>query len=103
MDLLYEVTLFLSLGLGLGAFALAVRERVQGPRADGAAGWPLRLAIGAWVAVLVSCTVHLAFGHSPGGPQALPLPRFIGNHRSFVVAALIPVLALLLPRRHNPA
>ena len=96
MDLLYEVTLFVSLWLGLAALTLALRERFQAPRTAGAARWPLRLAAGAWIALAVSFTVHLAFGHTPGGPQALPLPRFIVNHRSFVVAALIPVLALIV-------
>jgi hypothetical protein len=98
MDLLYVSTLFLSLGLGAAALALALGGRVRARHAASTAGWPLRLAAAAWVLLLVSFTVHLAAGHTPGGPQALPLLEFIAAHRSFVVAALIPVLALTIRR-----
>ena len=95
MDQLYEITLLASFAFGATALAVAIRGRVQATHAFGSARWSLRSAIGAWVALLVSFTVHLAWGHTPGGPQALPPLDFIGEHRSFIVAAVIPGLALM--------
>jgi hypothetical protein len=103
VDHLYEVALLSSLAFGSTAVVLALFARAQSAHAVAAARWSLRVALGAWVALLVSFSVHLGWGHTPGGPQALPPLDFVGEHRSFLVAVLIPGLALVVrPRAHGP-
>ena len=99
MDRLYEITLLFALLVGPIALALALLGRARSPHALGTAPWTLRAAIAAWAVLLVSVTVHLRWGHTPGGPQALPPLAFVREHRSFIVAALIPGLALVARRR----
>ena len=99
MDRLYEITLLLSLAFGAIALALVLLRRVGGPRAPGSARGMWLVAAGAWIALLVSVIVHLGWGHTPGGPQALSPLEFVGEHRAFIVAALLPALTLVARRR----
>ena len=96
-DRLYEITLLLSFVLGAIALALALFGRGGG--LVGTGRWVRNGAVAAWVALLVSVTVHLRWGHTPGGPQALPPVEFVREHGAFVAAALIPGLALVTRRR----
>lgn len=97
-DFLYSTTLMLALAAG-GAAILAAAVRRWG---SGGQGWNRAVQVGAgvaWAALFVSFFVHLARGHTPGGPAALPVREFVLEHEAFVAAALLPGLALLLGRR----
>ena len=52
----------------------------------------------AWLAALLSVTVHLKFGHAPGTPQALSTVDFVREHVAVVVAAVLPAAGLALCR-----
>jgi hypothetical protein len=95
MDQLYAITLLISLACGVAALAIALLGRVQASRGLGAARWVAPAAVGAWIALLVSFNVHLAWGHAAGSPQALPPLEFLRNHPSFIVAAVLPSIALI--------
>ena len=95
MDQLYDITLLISLTCGVTALAFALRSRVQAMPGPGSARWVGPAAVGAWIALLVSFTVHLAWGHAPGSPQALPPLEFLRDHLSFIAAAVVPIAALI--------
>ena len=95
VDQLYGIMLLVSLACGLAALAVALLGRVQAGPAPRSSRWVAPAAVGAWIALLVSITVHFAWGHAPGSPQALPPLEFLRQHPSFIVAGLIPVVALI--------
>lgn len=96
-DSVYSATLLVSLvagGLGLAAaVALAAGIAKGAHRAVGAA------AVAGWACLLVSLAVHLGWGHTPGTPRALPPVAFLREHVAFLVAALLPALALAVRAR----
>jgi hypothetical protein len=87
------VTLAISLACGAGALGAAILGRLRG--APSAARLVKPAAAVAFAALLVSLTVHLGWGHTPGGPEALPAVEFLQAHRSFLLAAAIPMTALV--------
>ena len=95
MDSVYDVTLLMSLAGGAAALAFALLARMQAGPAPDLAGWVLPAAFGAWFSFLMSVTVHLVWGHAPGSPQALSPVEFLREHPAFIVAALIPALAMV--------
>jgi hypothetical protein len=96
VDQLYGITLLMSLACGVAAVAVALMGRIQAVPVAASARLVVPAAVGAWIALLVSFTVHLAWGHAPGSPQALPPLEFLRDHLSFIVAAMIPSVALIV-------
>ena len=96
MDLIYSLTLLVSLVSGsmavLGAIALAVRAG-QGLARIRYVRWAVCVAV---LAGLTSFLVHLWWGHTPGSPAALSLWQFVHAHVSFVAAAVLPGIAVVL-------
>lgn len=90
MDLTYSLTLLASLLLGGLALALATVGGLLARRGrEGAGRWlarARRASRGALALAAVSLTVHLAFGHSPGSPEALSPGAFLAVHPAFLVA-----------------
>jgi hypothetical protein len=96
VDELYSGSLLLSLLAGTVAFLAALVGRVRrdrNPRWSRLAAWSVRVA---WVALAISLATHLGWGHTPGGPQALPMLEFFREHSSFLVAAALPIGAWLI-------
>jgi hypothetical protein len=100
VDELYAGSLLLSLLAGTVALVAGLVGRVRrdrNPRWSPLAGWPIQVA---WVALFISLATHLGWGHTPGGPHALPTVEFLREHSSFLVAAALPIGAWLIrPRR----
>jgi hypothetical protein len=99
LDQLYSVTLLMSLAGGVAALAGVLAGRVRAALAPASARLVVPAAAGAWLALFVSFTVHLRWGHPPGSPQALPGLEFLRGHPSFVIAAIIPGIALIVRPR----
>ena len=105
MDLLYSVSLLVSLIMG-GAGTLLGLIALQGR-------WPRRTLIRAGLAavalgalgLLVSVTVHWHWGHGPASPEPMNSAQFIDAHAAFPVAGAIIVAGLVLllsaKRRHR--
>lgn len=94
MDQLYSLTLLISFTCGGAALAAGLLGRLQSQPVSTSARLVVPAAVGAWIALLVSFSVHVWCGHTPGSLQALPPLEFLREHLSFVVAAIIPVVAL---------
>ena len=93
MDQVYSLTLLLSLACGGASILGAVVGRLRAERSITA--WVAPFAVAAGIALLVSVTVHLGWGHRPGSPSALPALEFLRAHVSFVVAAVLPLAGLV--------
>lgn len=104
MDSVYAMTLLVSLVTGSAALVVAVMTSFGWQVRAGVAGLVRPASVAAWVALFVSAAVHLAWGHTPGGAQALSPVAFVKAHLAFVAAAILPSLALLFrpPRKADP-
>lgn len=124
MDSLYSGSLLLALVAGSAAVLAGVAalvtlrssppdstegtdSRGRGPWLTGLARW---LAAVSFVALGVSVTAHLGWGHRPGGPDALSPAAFLRIHPAFLVAGALAAAGALLawaarthPRRHGGA
>jgi hypothetical protein len=98
-DSVYSITLLFALVAGVvaivgGLGALVARESVvRWSR------WTTRSSVLAWLCLLISVGVHLAYGHRPGTRQAMGVFEFVREHVAFAVAVLLPCAALLIRRR----
>jgi hypothetical protein len=96
VDSLYSGSLLVSLLLGSAAVLGASVRRVRSTADDGWRRPVLWASATAGLAAATSFTVHLLWGHTPGGPAALSAWEFVRAHRAFVVAAALPTVAALL-------
>jgi hypothetical protein len=105
MDTLHSLFLLLSLVAGALAVALSILMRwptgqrllhltLQGKWSPGH-GLAVSILV-ALSALGVSVVVHLAWGHRPGSPAALPLLEFLRIHPAFIAVASLPLVALAL-------
>lgn len=101
MDILYSLTLFISLATGVMALLLALALYIKQPQPQ-----PCRLASFRYamlaiicisiVALFVSLGVHIVSGHRPGSPQALGIGGFFTIHPAYLVAMALPLAAFIL-------
>lgn len=103
MDLLYSATLLISFTCGVATLAAALLHRLRSGFALGWARLVVPGAVAAWGALMTSLVVHFAWGHTPGTPQALPPLEFLREHVSFIVAAALPGVALVVQRGYRRA
>jgi len=96
MELIYVLTLFLSLAAGLLALAGALAKRFEALRRLPFKRFVMPAALIAWVVLLISIIVHLGSDHAPGGPYALSPIGFFRHHPSFLWVGLVPGVALVL-------
>ena len=95
-DHFYSAALLLSLVAGGASLTLALAGalgRLRRPRRPA-----LIAAVTAWIALALSLVIHLGWGHTPGTPSALALVPFLEEHRSFVMALILPGVALVFER-----
>lgn len=64
----------------------------------GAARWARWLAAGSLVLDATSLLVHLAGGHRPGTGNAMAPLRFVAEHPSFVVVAVLAAVTAFVSR-----
>lgn len=95
MDEIYSLTLLVSLVAGAGALVVALLERI-GAIVPSGVSWVVPSCIVAGLGFLIAFVVHLAFGHTPGGPNALSPGAFISEHPSFLPAVTLPIAAWLV-------
>jgi hypothetical protein len=114
MDTIYPLSLLISLAAGAVAISFALLLRFPALRVllparmrrlvNGQRGLALSVLL-ASAALLVSLLVHFTWGHRPGSPEALQLRDFFRIHPSFIVAGLLPALAVAVhvfpPSRNN--
>lgn len=91
---LYAATLILSFVCGSAALGAAAWTRFR--PADRSARLVTPAAAASWIALVASVAVHLGWGHTPGGPAALSPMGFLREHVSFLLAAALPAVALLV-------
>jgi hypothetical protein len=88
-----------SLGLGAAIAAAAVSLLARA----GGFGKARTLALLSLGFLILSVTVHLAFGHRPGTEQALGVAPFVREHPAFAVVAAVSLALLLSFRRPSRA
>ena len=96
MELIYVLTLFLSLAAGLLALAGSLVKRFESLRLVPLKRFIMPAALIAWVVLIISIVVHLGSEHAPGGPYALSAIEFFRHHPSFLWVGLVPGVALAL-------
>ena len=96
MELIYVLTLFLSLAVGLLALAGALARRFESLRWVPFKRFVMPASLTAWVVLIISIVVHLGSDHAPGGPWALSPIEFFRHHPSFLWVGLVPGVALVL-------
>ena len=108
MDTVYSVSLLVSLLAGILSTGLSAALRLPGliGLLSAEPGVRARLRRGlmacvfvAYVALACSLAVHFIWGHQPGSAEALRFTEFFRIHPSFLVAAVLPAVAVALARR----
>jgi hypothetical protein len=95
-DTVYSATLLIAFTAGAGALAGALMGRTARWRAT---RWARSVGLNALLAstaTLVSFGVHAAYGHAPGSPEDLSPWEFVREHVSFIGAALLPAVAVVI-------
>lgn len=110
MDTLYSLSLLVSLLSGMLAIVCSAALRLPKlqhlPFANRRGRAYLRrgaltCASVAFAALVCSISIHLAWGHRPGSAEALRFIEFFRIHPSFLAAAALPVIAVLLVGRNS--
>jgi hypothetical protein len=99
VDQLYSGTLLVSLLAGGAALLGAMVRRARQCPYERWYRAVASVAGVAWFAAALSFAVHLGWGHTPGGPDALSTWPFILAHKSFLIAAGLPAVARLVNPR----
>ena len=109
MDLLYSITLLVSLTTGAlshlaGLLALARTWRLFAGELE--SSWTQRICRGATTGALVSVAfsvvsiaVHLTFGHRPGTTEGLGPKAFFAIHPAYLGALFMAAIGALLANR----
>jgi hypothetical protein len=93
VDTLYSI----ALGAAIAAAALSLLARA------GRFGRARALALASLAFLILSVTVHLAFGHRPGTDQALGFVAFFREHPAFAIVGVASLALVLAFRRPSLA
>lgn len=96
MDQAYSLLLAGAMVLVTVALAAAAVSRFTSRR--GAGRWARWLAAGSLVLDAASFLVHLAGGHRPGTENAMAPLRFLAEHPSFVIVAVLAAATAFVSR-----